>query len=238
MAVTKNLRLKRHHISRYAHKELYQSDYNSLTINYYDENAKQFIASTKDVGFFEIQNAFLSEVQSTFSEVPATQIKILDFGCGSGRDSKYFLKKGFDVTATDGSSEMCSAASSYTGIKVRQMLFCELAEKTAYHGIWASASILHLQLDELFEVLLKIAEALKTRGVFYTSFKYGDFEGERGGRFFCDMTEEKFQIFLNDVNIALEKSSWCFSVLKIWESCDVRKGRENEKWLNIILQKN
>ena len=69
---------------------------------------------------------------------------ILDFGCGSGRDTKAFLDAGFRVDATDGSAELCALASSYTGIRVRQMLFNELDAVDQYDGIWACASILHL----------------------------------------------------------------------------------------------
>ncbi len=49
----------------------------------------------------------------------------MDCGCGSGRDTKYFLEKGYEVTAIDGSEELCKKASVYTGIEVRHMLFQE-----------------------------------------------------------------------------------------------------------------
>ena len=60
---------------------------------------------------------------------------MLDFGCGSGRDTKYFLEYGYRVDAIDGSAELCKAASKFTGIEVRQILFQELQEKEKYDGI-------------------------------------------------------------------------------------------------------
>ena len=191
------------------------------TIHYYNENAAAYIASTVNVDFQETQDRFLRRL-------PAGG-RILDFGCGSGRDTKYFLEKGYAVTAVDGSKEFCRLAGEYTGIPVRQMLFQELAEKAAYDGIWACSSILHLPYEELSTVMRKMACALKAEGVVYTSFKYGEFEGERNGRYFTDMTEDRFSAFLKNIKgLALEEQ---------WVTSDVRPGRGDEKWLNIILRK-
>ena len=93
------------------------------------------------------------------------------------------------MEAIDGSEELCKIASEYTGISVKQMMFHELSGVEKYDGIWACASILHLEKGDLPDVLQKMANALKTGGVIYTSFKYGDFEGERNGRYFTYLTE-------------------------------------------------
>ena len=63
--------------------------------------------------------------------------RILDFGCGSGQDTKYFLEKGYRVEATDGSDELCKLASAFTGIEVKEMLFQDLDASGKYKGIWA-----------------------------------------------------------------------------------------------------
>ena len=71
--------------------------------------------------------------------------------------------------------------------------------------------------------------ALKENGLIYTSFKYGEFEGERGGRYFTDMTEERIERLLGQVGgLRIEES---------WVTGDVRPGREAEKWLNLFLRK-
>ena len=193
----------------------------STTLNYYNQNADSFIQGTVSVDFSQVQDKFLERLNEGDY--------ILDFGCGSGRDTKYFLKKGMVVDAIDGSVNLCKLASEYTGIKVRNILFQELDEQEKYDGIWACASILHLSKEELSVVLDKMIAALKKNGIIYTSFKYGDFEGERNGRYFTDFTDKSFKEFIKDVkDIVIEE---------YWITGDVRHGRGEEKWLNIILQK-
>ena len=191
------------------------------TIEYYNKNAEQFVQGTLSVDFTATQERFLSKL--------SLGTCILDFGCGSGRDTKYFLDKGYQVDATDGSAELCKLASEYTGICVKQMLFEELDEYEKYDGIWACSSILHLDKRALKDVLKKMAVALKANGVVYTSFKYGDFEGERNGRYFVDFTQETFGEFIREVpELQIEE---------YWITGDVRPGRGEEKWLNLILRK-
>ena len=145
-----------------------------------------------------------------------------------GRDTKYFLEKGYRVTAVDGSEEFCRLAGEYTGIAVKQMLFQDLDEVGVYDGIWACSSILHLEYRELVAVMGKIGRALKPGGVVYTSFKYGEFEGERNGRYFTDMTEEKVGRLLGEVGV--------FEMVEEWVTGDVRPGREDERWVNLLLR--
>lgn len=193
----------------------------NTTLTYYNQNALSFVEGTKDVDFKSIQDKFISRLPQGAS--------ILDFGCGSGRDTKYFLEQGFQVTATDGSEELCKIASEYTGIPVKQMLFLELDEVDAYDGIWACSSILHCSYDDLVVVMQKISAALKNNGVLYTSFKYGTFSGERNGRFFTDMTEETFKELLRKCP-ELESED-------VTITTDGRPGRGEERWLNLILRK-
>lgn len=150
-------------------------------------------------------------------------------GCGSGRDTKYFLEKGFKVDAVDGAEELCKRASEFAGIEVRQMLFQELNEVSKYDGIWACSSILHLPKSELEAVLRKMLIALKDNGVIYTSFKYSDFEGMRNGRYFTDFTLEAFQEFIKKIHGT--------TMEEYWITGDVRPGRGEEKWLNLLLRK-
>lgn len=191
------------------------------TINYYDINAKEFVEGTLNVDFKVTQDKFINKL-------PAKGY-ILDFGCGSGRDTKYFLAKDFNVEAIDGSIELCKIASEYTNIKVRHMYFNELSIVNKYDGIWACSSILHLSLDDLVDVFKRMSKALKDEGIIYTSFKYGDFSGERNGRYFTDMTEDSFaKLIANVDNLKVEEQ---------WITADVRPQRGNEKWLNLILRK-
>lgn len=191
------------------------------TLSYYNTNAQAFTEGTVNVNFSQTQNRFLDKLQAGAN--------ILDFGCGSGRDTKYFLEKGYAVEAIDGSEELCKIASEYAGIVVKNMFFQDLKGCEKYDAIWACSSILHLPYDELVDVMNKMAAALKENGLIYTSFKYGSFEGVRNGRYFLDMTEDGLEKLLRDVT-GLEKE-------ETWITSDVRPGRGEEKWLNLFLRK-
>ena len=191
------------------------------TLGYYDSHADKFYKSTVNIEFTTMQEKFLTKLEKGSN--------ILDFGCGSGRDTKYFFEQGYNVEAIDGSAELCKLASEYTGIKVRNIFFQNLSEVDKYDGIWACSSILHLPVGELDEVMKKMVIALKKNGIIYTSFKYGTFAGERNGRYFTDMTEEVFAVFLSGIDgLKIEEQ---------WITSDVRPGRGEEKWLNLILRK-
>lgn len=191
------------------------------TIDYYNQNASEFAENTMHVSFEDTQKRFLKYLP--------INSKILDFGCGAGRDSKYFLEKGYDVIAIDGSEELCKIASKNIGIPVKHLLFQELEDVNQYDGIWACSSILHLSKKELKEVIYKMIAALKTDGIIYTSFKYGEFEGLRNGRFFTDFTTESFEQYMENVKGVIIEQHWITG--------DVRPGRGEEKWLNLILRK-
>lgn len=191
------------------------------TIAYYNLNADNFIENTQGVDMHVTQKRFLQKLSPNST--------ILDFGCGSGRDTKYFLEKGYEVTATDGSANICKLASEFTGIRVKELLFQELDDINKYNGIWACSSILHLSKKELHPVFRRMCRALKENGIIYTSFKYGVFEGGRNGRYFTDFTEDTFQRFIeNHPELTIEDC---------WITGDVRTGRGEEKWLNLILRK-
>ena len=97
------------------------------TLDYYDSYADEFFESTVSVEFTTLQEHFLAKLRKGSN--------ILDFGCGSGRDTKYFLERGYNVEAVDGSAELCKLAREYTGIKVKNMFFQELSEVDKYDGI-------------------------------------------------------------------------------------------------------
>jgi SAM-dependent methyltransferase len=192
-----------------------------ITINYYNENAEKFYNDTYNVAFSKIQNIFIKYLNSN--------AYILDFGCGSGRDSKVFMDKGFKVDALDGSIEMCKRAEKILGKKVLCQQFQDLHDVNKYDGIWACSSILHLEIQKLYDVFIRMRKALIVGGYLYTSFKYGNFSGFRNGRYFTDMTEDRLEDFLASVG--------GFETVEMMISSDVRPGREDEKWINIILRK-
>ena len=190
--------------------------------DYYDENSKQFVENTIDIDMNELYSHFLKYLKKGAT--------ILDAGCGTGRDAKNFIDKGYNISAFDYSERMVKVASDLTGQQVKQMSFLDLNDVDKYDGIWACASILHCKLNELDDVFKKFHKSLKTRGIIYGSFKYGDFEGMRNGRYFTCFTEDSFKILNERLGIFLIEKSWITN--------DLRPDREDEKWLNLILMKN
>lgn len=195
-------------------------DMKDNTIEYYNTNADEFYEST--VG------ADMSAQYAMFEKRLYAGARILDCGCGSGRDSKYFIDRGYEVVAIDGSEELCKKASELTGLDVKNVLFQDINYVDEFDGIWACASILHVPIEELLDVLKGLTRALKDCGVLYVSFKLGDFHGERNGRYFTDLTEESFEQLISDLSelVIQEKAI----------STDVRPGRD-ESWLNAVLVK-
>ncbi len=186
-------------------------------IEYYDRNADSFFEGSV--------NADMSEVRQRFLKYIPAGGRILDAGCGSGRDSKAFISIGYEVVAFDASEEMCKRASSYIGIEVLNIRFEEISFKNEFDGIWACASLLHAPINELPEILEKMHAALKKNGAIYASFKYGDGTTNRGERQFSDFTEESI--------VPLFEAAG-FDVVSNIVGTDSRPGRETEKWVNVI----
>ena len=92
--------------------------YVEMTLNYYNNNFEMFAESSIDADMSANCDQFLGLIPSGGY--------ILDLGCGTGRDSRYFFQKGYRVLPIDGSSEMCRIATEICGIKAVQMRFDEL----------------------------------------------------------------------------------------------------------------
>lgn len=191
------------------------------TLDYYNTHAQAFISTTANVEFGSLQNRFAAMLPDGG--------RILDLGCGSGRDSLAFLNAGFQVDAVDGSAAMAKAASALTGLPVAHALFADYAPPHTYDGIWACSSLLHLPRKNLAPTINKYAAHLHPGGVFYMSFKLGTFEGMRNGRWFTDLDERAFTALIGEVTQLKIRS------LDI--TSDVRPGRSSEKWLNAWCQK-
>lgn len=190
---------------------------NDVTLEYYEENSQTFVASTLSVNMSGFYSEFLSLVQ------PGGHI--LDLGCGSGRDSREFIKRGFRVTAIDGSPTLCQLAEQVIGQPVLHLQFQDLFYQGEFDGIWACASLLHLPLEQIPDILKKIVVALKPNGVLYLSFKYGHFEGVRGSRYYTDLDESTLS--------ALITSSGGLRIVKTWLTNDARP-ESNDRWINMI----
>ncbi len=188
---------------------------------YYDTNAEAFIDSTL--------HADVSGLYARFEEKLRPGCSILDLGCGSGRDSLYYAKCGYRVSALDPSPAMCAHTRSLVDIPVYEMQAEDMTFQEAFDAVWACASLLHVPRGRQVPVLKKIAAALKEGGICYCSWKYGDSDREKDGRHFTDLTEASFRALLQKVPELREEA--------VWTTQDVRSGREDQKWLNVLLRK-
>jgi SAM-dependent methyltransferase len=153
-----------------------------MTGSYYDDNAEAYRQRTLACNLEPLHEAFLSRLS------PGAHI--LDAGCGPGRDTSAFLRRGFRVTAIDASPAMVDVATRVTGQPARLLRFQEMEFDSEFDGIWANASLLHVRVGEIDDVLRRLARALVPGGLLHASVKVGD--GERvapDGRLFCDYSE-------------------------------------------------
>lgn len=191
------------------------------TVAYYDKNADLFSGGTKELDLTHLYLEFLPLVPEGG--------KILDAGCGSGRDAKFFKRRGYSVTAFDASRELAARASVLLGERVAVMTFLDLDSSEEFDGVWACASLLHVPTHEMNAVVARITRALKRGAAFYASFKYGSEERRKEGRYFNDYDETKITTLLASHPELL--------LLKQWRTQDARPGREEKSWLNVILRK-
>ncbi|WP_138304112.1 class I SAM-dependent methyltransferase [Agathobacter rectalis] len=189
------------------------------TVCFYNKNAYEYSKGTMDIDMTELYNEF--------EEHLPPRARIMDLGCGSGRDTKHFLLKGYTVTAVDASEKMCEIASIYTGITVENIRIEEISLQDEFDGIWANASLLHIPKMSMREALQKCITALKQNGILYASWKRGKHERFEGERLYSDYSEEELSKLIDELNTA--------DLLLMWISQDLIH-RDNQ-WINILLKK-
>ncbi len=189
-------------------------------IEYYNNNAKMYFEQTVDVDMGIVYDKFLSLIPDC--------CYILDFGCGCGRDSKYFLEHGYKVKAIDGSIEMCKLASNYIGQDVSCLRFDELKDENIYDAIWACSSILHVSKEELPYILKLMIRALKKNGIMYITFKKGENHEIKDGKYYSFFTREEFEKILDKLEYNIE-------IIDCFDNWSFDKKRNDLLWINFIL---
>jgi SAM-dependent methyltransferase len=190
------------------------------SIDYYNKNAAEYFEQTVNLN--------MQESLERFTELLPEGSSILDLGCGSGRDSAYFISCGYDVTAIDASEEMCNIASIHIGQDVLQMKFAEMDFDEVFDGVWACESLLHVPGDEIEEIQSKVKNSMKINGILFMSFRYGDFEGEQDGRYYTDYQTRT----IKELIAKFED----LELIEIKKSEDIRQGIEN-LWINALVRR-
>jgi cyclopropane fatty-acyl-phospholipid synthase-like methyltransferase len=187
------------------------------TIQYYKENASEYIRKTQNIDMTNHYEFFLKYLKHGDS--------ILDIGFGSGRDSIYFSNN-YSVTSIDVVNEFIEHAKSIGLLNVHFQSVQDMMYKNDFNAIWACASLLHIKKQELNAVFKKCYKALKQNGYMYCSFKYGDYEGEIDGKYYTFLTENTIKECI--INTGFDMIEYVIT--------DDLLYRET-KWLNVILCK-
>jgi len=199
-----------------------QTSTETISKAYYDRNAVEYAAATRDVDASALYDRFLKYLPP--------KARILDAGSGSGRDTLAFLTRGYDVDAFDSSRALCELSTRLTGIRTRQLHFQDFEDVDQYDGIWGCASLLHVPQHELVDAIQRLVRSLKDQGVVYMSFKHG--AGERisaDGRFYTDMNAAQLKSLFEDIPGA--------KLLDVWITQGEGTFKGHTEWLNAIACK-
>jgi SAM-dependent methyltransferase len=191
------------------------------TIGFYDENAEDFFQRSVD--------ADMARGHADFTALAAPGGRILDAGCGSGRDSLAFARLGFRVTPMEASAKLAALASAHTGLPVEVMTFDQIAWREEFDGVWACASLLHVPRAELPAAVTRLRDALVPGGVLWMSFKYGAQERFANGRHFTDLDEAGAGPLIEAVG--------GLSLISLTVTDDSREDRPGERWLSVLCRR-
>ena len=191
------------------------------TIAFYDANAEAF--------FQRSVAAEMAEGYAEFTALLPPGGRVLDAGCGSGRDSLAFHRLGFQVTATEASASLTNLARAHTGLPVEVLTFDQIAWREVFDGVWACASLLHVPRADLPTAVGRLADALVPGGVLWMSFKYGTEEREVAGRRFTDLDEAGAARLIAEVP--------SLTLLSHRFSGDVRPDHTGEPWLSVTCRR-
>lgn len=195
-----------------------------MSIDYYNQNAEDYINRSKDNDMSSVYAEFLPHVEEGGS--------ILDIGSGSGRDLKYFCDAGYRAIGLDASEELASFATKYAGCDVKVGSVIDSAplsifDENQFDAAWACASLVHLTDDEIRLALQSIGLWLKPNGILFTCFKSGEKPTtDSEGRWFNRFTEDRLKMHL--------AGSRSFQLIKFWQSSD--SAKRDFDWLNVVLR--
>jgi len=193
-----------------------------ITLGHYNQNAEGFREGTWDHDVTQNYQALLDALPD-----PGPH-KILDLGCGPGRDLVYFKEKGHEPVGLEGSPTFVQMARKISGCAVWEQNFLSMDLPDNYFdGIFANASLFHVPRQELSRVLSQFHQTLKESGILFSSNPRGNEEGWHGTRYGVYMEREEYQTYLENAG---------FKVLHHYYR-PTGKPRKEQPWLAVVSQK-
>ena len=190
------------------------------TIEYYNNNAEEYYGRSA--------GADLGDAISRFAWYLPDGARIIDIGCGSGRDTAAFIDMGYDAVGLDASVEMARVAREMFGIEVIVADMASWVADEPYDGVWCCASLLHLGDSEVERFFGNLRGNVADGGVVFVSVKTGIETGiDENGRFMRNFDEDEIHGLLDDAG---------FEVKEVWKTED-GLGRDHVVWLNVISLK-
>ena len=187
---------------------------------FYRENIARYSLQAESVRLTPIYDFFLSGLPSG--------ARILDAGCGTGRDSLEFIRRGCQVVAIDSSAEMV-AYCRQRGVDARLKTFEAMGVQRAFDGIWASASLLHISRRQITRILKILSRTLRPDGKIFISLKEGAGEGlAADGRYASFYSFGEFR--------ALLRSLPGIEVVHGWRSAKAKAVAETP-WIGFVAKK-
>jgi len=205
-------------------------DYLKQTILTYNDQADQYAKKTTKYT--------PAPERDTFISLLPPKAKILEAGCGSRRDSAFFVSHGFSVVGFDLSNKLIEIAKKQVpqaAFHVMDLRNISVQEK--FDGIWACASLLHLKRDEFPAVLKRFHKLLTSGGILFLLMKEG--KGEKivnsasmanKPRFFTYVTKEEINMLLTDAGFTVDR-------IVPWDQQDRQTERPSEMWLSCFARK-
>ncbi|PTR09946.1 ubiquinone/menaquinone biosynthesis C-methylase UbiE [Nitrosospira sp. Nsp5] len=196
-------------------------DPSSSTITFYETHADEYFRRTVSLDLSHLHNRFLSLVDPGGS--------ILDAGCGSGRDLRVFLNRGYQVTGIDASNALARLAQSYSGASCIPMRLEDLSFDQRFDAVWACASLLHFPKFMLLQILRRLYRAIVPGGVLYASVQSGYGESfASDGRFYAYYQLTEFVSLIEESG---------FIINDAWNSEDSLPNRPPIQWINVLAHR-
>jgi|GEM_PF-3018678 len=234
-------------------------------LSYYERNADAYAAKFDNFDLSELRAKFKAAVQNDASKRESLYgqgaPKLLEAGCGTGRDVAAFIRDGFAVTAFDVSPAMgrkCNRrirelrsnpdpqiAERAINSVCDEKTFDEVQYRNEFDAVWASASLLHLPKRDLPDAIQRLTQSLKLDGVMFMSFKYGIGEAEFDSRHYSHFRRRELRTTLSKIAGAEVLEVWLTdrsgktlsNVATLFAALRLTAQRRSGCWVNVLVKK-